>query len=76
MLPTPDVVLHERILLLENKLDRENGSEVRSNTQQSSVCGVLQLAARKAVGCEDEEALEGVSCNNLARCRRVKKRLF
>jgi hypothetical protein len=59
MLPTPDVVLHERILLCENRINDLDVQEEGRTNEASSVCTVLQLAAQKAVGCEGQEALAG-----------------
>ncbi|WIA15951.1 hypothetical protein OEZ85_012693 [Tetradesmus obliquus] len=57
MLPTPDVVLHERILLCENRINEQDAQEDSRSAEGASVCGVLHLAAQKAVGCGGQEAL-------------------
>eukprot|EP00878_Enallax_costatus_P035802 GHUV01040026.1.p1 GENE.GHUV01040026.1~~GHUV01040026.1.p1 ORF type:complete len:222 (+),score=50.57 GHUV01040026.1:142-807(+) len=57
MLPAPDVVLHERILLCESKLDTQDTAD-NSLAEASSTCRVLRIAARKAVGCEDDATYE------------------
>jgi hypothetical protein len=59
MLPTPDVVLHERILLCENRINEQDVQDNSRTSEAASVCGVLQLAAQKAVGCGGQEALAG-----------------
>jgi hypothetical protein len=57
MLPALDVVLHERTLLCESRIDTYDLDDTKN--QQPAVCTVLQLAARKAVGCGDDAAIEG-----------------
>lgn len=59
MLPVPDVVLHERILLCESTLDSQD-SAVNPAADAAGTCDVLRIAARKAVGCEDHSAYQGV----------------
>jgi hypothetical protein len=67
MLPTPDVVLHERILLCENRINDQDVPEDNRSEEAASVCGVLQLAAQKAVGCGGQEALAGALLARLLR---------
>jgi hypothetical protein len=46
------VVLTERVVVAETKLpDEADGGDHAPQQAPGSVCGVLQLAARKAVGC-------------------------
>lgn len=67
MLPTPDVVLHERILLCENRINEQDAQEDSRSAEGASVCGVLHLAAQKAVGCGGQEALAGTQRARLLR---------
>lgn len=50
-LPAPDIVLSERLVLCETALSDDAGGKISSESNQASACDVLQLAARKAVGC-------------------------
>lgn len=61
MLPAPDVVLNERITLYENTYENQSTSDP-GPTAEAGVCDVLRLAARKAVGCGDDAAFQGVWC--------------
>lgn len=61
MLPAPDVVLSERIVLCETALGEDSDVSLSSSGSQApTVCDVLQLAARKRVGCAvGEGVVEG-----------------
>jgi hypothetical protein len=60
VLPAPDIVLSERLVLCETRLSDDAESGRDSSGNQASVCDVLQLAACKAVGCGvDGGAVEG-----------------
>lgn len=59
-LPSPDVYLSERIILCETKLQSDLDASLNSGVAPATVCDVVQLAARKAVGCAvGDGAVEG-----------------
>lgn len=63
LLPSPDVVLSEKLVLCETRLSDDIEAERSSALRQASICDVLQLAARKAVGCAvGDGVVEGTSC--------------
>lgn len=64
MLPTPDVVLYERVLLSDYRTDVQSLSG-NPDAETSGACDVLRLAARKAVGCGDDAAYEGPQIHQL-----------
>lgn len=61
-LPVPDVYLSERIILTETKLSDNVEFDASSVGAPASACDVLQLAARKAVGCAVEEGVAEGGC--------------
>jgi len=59
-LPSPDVYLSERIILCETKLQSDLDASSNSGIAAATVCDVVKLAARKAVGCAvGDGAVEG-----------------
>lgn len=56
-LPAPDIVLSERLVLCEAALSDDAGGKLSSDSSQASACDLLQLAARKAVGCAVEDGV-------------------
>lgn len=55
-LPAPDVLLSERVVVCEARLPDYRADADQGSRQAASVCGVLQIAARKAVGCAAVDA--------------------
>jgi hypothetical protein len=62
-LPAPDTVLSERLVLCETRLSDDVECERSSALSQTSVCDVLQLAARKAVGCAVGDVVVEGNCS-------------
>jgi hypothetical protein len=73
-LPAPDVVLSERLLVCEAHLHDAGTAQAdvdhASLDGTGSVCGVLQAAASKAVGCAvaGQAVVEGESVDGAVRC--------